>query len=146
VLLFDPIRNVAGGAHAGWRGTAAGAAAVTVRTLHDTFGSKPSDLIAAIGPCLGRCCGEVGPDVVDAFRAGGADAASLESWFTPGVGDRLFLDLERANHDQLVRAGLDPSRIFASGLCTKTHHAHVHSYRAARERAGRMLAAIRVSR
>lgn len=146
VLLYDPVRNVAGAAHAGWRGTAQGASAVTVRALADTFGSRPADLIAAIGPCLGRCCGEVGPDVIDAFRAGGADAASRDAWFTPGDGDRSFLDLERANRDQLARAGLDPIRVFASGLCTKTHHDRLHSYRAAGANAGRLLAAIRLPR
>jgi YfiH family protein len=145
ILLFDPAKNVAGAAHAGWRGTAAGAGPATVRALHDTFGSKAADLVAAIGPCLGRCCGEVGPDVIDAFRAGGAAARSIAEWFAPGQGDRSFLDLERANRDQLVRAGLDPDRIYAAGLCTKTHHASLHSYRAAREQAGRILGAIKVA-
>ena len=144
VLLFDPVANVAAAAHAGWRGTAAGAAAAAVRALGDKFGSRPHDLIAAIGPCLGKCCGEVGPDVLDAFRRGGADAASMHAWFTAGSGDRSFLDLERANRDQLVGVGLDPARVFASGLCTKTHHARLHSYRAAGSGAGRLLGAIRV--
>jgi len=145
VLLFDPAENVAGAAHAGWRGTAAGASAAAVRAMGETFGSRPSGLIAAIGPCLGRCCGEVGPDVLAAFRAGGADEASMQAWFTPGRGDRSFLDLERANRDQLERAGLDPSRIFASGLCTKTHRERLHSYRGDGAQAGRLLGAIRIA-
>jgi len=144
VLLFDPVKNVVGAAHAGWRGTAAGAGAAAVRALAGTFGSAPADLIAAIGPCLGRCCGEVGPDVLAAFRAGGADEASMDGWFTPGNGDRSLLDLERANRDQLARAGLDPARIFSSGLCTKTHRDRLHSYRGHGAEAGRLLGAIRV--
>lgn len=143
VLLYDPARNVVGAAHAGWRGTAAGAAAAAVHALGREFGSNPADLIAAIGPCLGQCCGEVGPDVLTAFRAGGADERSMAAWFTPGNGDRSFLDLERANRDQLARAGIGPDAIFASGLCTKTHADRLHSYRAARDGAGRLLAAIR---
>ncbi len=107
------------------------------------FGCRASDVIAAIGPCLGRCCGEVGPEVRDAFRANGTSDERLDRWFTPGRRDRLFLDLERANRDQLEEAGLDPERIFTSGLCTKTNHARLHSYRASRDGAGRMLAAIR---
>ena len=145
VLLFDPIRNVAGAAHAGWRGTAAETSVAAVRALAATFGSRGADLIAAIGPCLGKCCGEVGPDVVAAFRAGGADEPSLRAWFTPGSGDRSFLDLERANRDQLERAGLDPSRVFVSGLCTKTHRARLHSYRGDGAAAGRLLGAIRIA-
>jgi YfiH family protein len=145
ILLFDPCRNIAGAVHAGWRGTAAGAAAAGVAAMAKEFGSRPADLIGAIGPCLNACCGEVGPDVLDAFRAGGADAASIAAWFTPGNGDRSFLDLEGANRNQLERAGLEPAAIHASGLCTKTHHGRLHSYRAARDRAGRLLAAIRVT-
>ena len=145
VLLFDPVKNVAGAVHAGWRGTAAGASAAAVRSLAETFGTRPADLMAAIGPCLGRCCGEVGPDVLDAFRAGGADAASMRAWFTPGPGDRSLLDLERANRDQLERAGLDPARICASGLCTKTSRDRLHSYRGDGAGAGRLLGAIRIA-
>jgi copper oxidase (laccase) domain-containing protein len=83
--------------------------------------------------------------VRDAFRANGTSTELADRWFAPGRGDRLFLDLERANRDQLEAAGLEPSRIFTSGLCTKTHHARLHSYRGSREAAGRMLGAIRVA-
>jgi YfiH family protein len=143
VLLLDRRLGVAAAAHAGWRGTAAGASAVAVETLSREFGSRATDLIAAIGPCLGECCGEVGPDVIEAFRAGGAGPDSIDAWFTAGRGDRSFLNLERANRDQLARAGVDPDSIFASGLCTKTSHDRLHSYRAARDAAGRLLGAIR---
>ena len=143
ILLYDRRRHVAGAAHAGWRGTAAHAAAAAVRALTDAFGTRPEDVIAAIGPLLGQCCGEVGPDVVDAFRAGGADAVSIAKWFSAGRGDRSLLDLERANVDQLTAAGVDPSMIFASGLCTKTEQDRLHSYRAHGAGAGRLLAAIR---
>ena len=145
ILLHDPIRHAVGAAHAGWRGTAAGAAGAVVRAMQQTFASRPEDLVAAIGPCLGACCGEVGPEVVDAFRAGGAGQTSLAAWFSPGTGDRSFLDLERANRDQLVSAGLRPDAIHGSGLCTKTHHEHLHSYRAARAATGRMVGVIRAS-
>jgi len=145
VLLHDPVTNTVGAAHAGWRGTAAGAAGAAVRAMQEAFGTRPSDLVAAIGPCLGRCCGEVGPDVVDAFRKGGAGDEGIAAWFRAGTGDRSFLDLERANRDQLVAAEVSRDRIYASGLCTKTHHDRLHSYRAAGAGAGRLLAAIRAS-
>lgn len=145
VLVYDPVTRVAGAVHAGWRGTAANASGAAVGALAREFGSNPGDLMAAIGPCLGACCGEVGPEVIDAFRAGGASDTELRAWFAPGLGDRSFLDLERANRDQLRRAGLDTSRISASGLCTKTHHQRLHSYRADRAATGRILGAIRIS-
>jgi polyphenol oxidase len=143
VLLFDPRKNSVGAVHAGWRGAAASAVGHAVEGMSRTFGTDPADLIAAIGPCLGACCAEVGPDVVDAFRAGGANDASMGAWFAAGRGDRWLLDLERANRDQLACAGVRPDAIFGSGLCTKTHQATLHSYRAHSQHAGRMMAAIR---
>ena len=143
VLLLDRRTGGVAAVHAGWRGTAAGAAAAAVAALHREFGSRPSDLVAAIGPCLGACCGEVGPDVLDAFRSGGASDAAIQAWCAPGRGDRFMLDLERANRDQLARAGVDPASILTAGLCTKTHRDRLHSYRAERDAAGRMLAAVR---
>jgi polyphenol oxidase len=143
VLLLDRRLGVVAAAHAGWRGTAAGVSIIAVQTLRREFGSRSADVTAAIGPCLGACCGEVGPDVVEAFRAGGAARESIDAWFAPGRGDRVLLNLERANRDQLERAGVDRRFIFTSGLCTKTHHDRLHSYRAAGpEAAGRMLGAI----
>jgi YfiH family protein len=144
ILLFDPVEHVVGAAHAGWRGTAANAATAAVRALHKEFGCKAANVIAAIGPCLGKGCGEVGPEVVEAFRAGGADRATIAAWFSPGTGDRSMLDLERANRDQLERAGVNPDTIYGSGLCTRTHHDRLHSYRAELNAAGRMVGAIRV--
>jgi YfiH family protein len=143
VLLHDPVKHAVGAVHAGWRGTASGAAGAAVRAMHATFGSHVSDLAAAIGPCLGACCGEVGPEVVETFRAAGVDRASLDAWFSPGAGDRSFLDLERANRDQLRAAGLNPHAIFSSGLCTKTNREDLHSHRGDGGAAGRMIAAIR---
>jgi purine-nucleoside/S-methyl-5'-thioadenosine phosphorylase / adenosine deaminase len=145
VLLHDPATNVVAAVHAGWRGAAAGAATAAVRAMQKEFATHPPDLVAAIGPCLGKGCGEVGPEVVEAFRAGGADRPSIEAWFSAGNGDRSYLDLERANRDQLERAGLNPDSIFSSGLCTKTHRERLHSYRGDRDAAGRMLGAIRAA-
>lgn len=143
VLLFDRRTNAVGAVHAGWRGAAADAAGAGVRAMHGEFQTHPGDIVAAIGPCLGQCCGEVGPEVVEAFRAGGAAPGLIDAWFQAGEGDRSLLDLERANRNQLERAGVPPANIFSSGLCTKTHRDRLHSYRAERGTAGRLLGVIR---
>jgi polyphenol oxidase len=144
ILMVDPVRNTAAAVHAGWRGTVANAAAAAVRALAETFDSKPEDIVAAIGPCLGRCCGEMGPEVVEAFRSAGHSAADVDRWFATGPTSRPYLDLEAANRDQLLSAGVQAGRIFASGICTKTNAAHLHSYRADGSRAGRLVGAVRV--
>jgi polyphenol oxidase len=145
ILLGDRRLGVVGAAHAGWRGTVQGAASAAVRAMQESFGSKPNDLVAAIGPCLGVCCGEVGPEVVAAFRDAGHPSASIARWFTAGSGDRSYLDLPLANRDQLEAAGIPAAEIHVAGLCTKTFAGVFHSYRAARERAGRMIGIIRAS-
>jgi hypothetical protein len=143
VLIADSRLGNVCAVHAGWRGTMLGAVKQGVRALIEVLETRPSDLVAAIGPCLGPCCGEVGPEVVDAFRANGHDQASLEAWFSPGASGRPYLDLWKANRDQLVAAGVAAENVHIAGLCSKTHAGLMHSYRAEGQRAGRMLGIIR---
>jgi YfiH family protein len=143
VLVGDRRRGVVGAAHAGWRGTVKGAAGTVVAAMVKTFGSDPRDLVAAIGPCLGPCCGEVGPEVVEAFRDAGHSESDLERWFTTGASDRPYLNLWNANRDQLQAAGVPAAQIHAAELCTRTHSTLFHSYRAQKAHAGRMAAVIR---
>jgi YfiH family protein len=143
VLLADRKRGVVGAVHAGWRGTVQEAAPAGVEAMICEFGSEPQDLIAAIGPCLGPCCGEVGSEVVDAFREGGHGEGRITRWFTVGPSGRPHLDLWRANADQLEEAGLRAANIHIARLCTRTHAGHLHSYRAEGEKSGRMLGVIR---
>ena len=100
ILLADRTRGVVGAAHAGWRGTMQDVAGRAVLALRETFKSRPSDLIAAVGPCLGPCCGEMGPEVVEAFRRAGYEA-DIDRWFTPGASGRPRFNLWLANRDQL---------------------------------------------
>lgn len=144
ILLADRRLRVVAAAHSGWRGTVHGVAARAVTALRENFGSTPGDLIVAIGPCLGECCGEVGPEVVETFRRAGYSNELLERWFRPGAGDRSQLDLSRATRDQLASAGVPPEQIYDAAICTKTHSRLFHSYRADGAGAGRMAAVIRV--
>jgi YfiH family protein len=143
ILLADTRRRVVGAVHAGWRGTVQRAAMAGVRAMQTSFGSNPADLVAAIGPCLGRCCGEVGPEVVQAFREANHHADSIRRWFEAGTSGRPHIDLELANRDQLEECGVRADRIHASGLCTQSNAGVLHSYRADKDGSGRMAAVIR---
>ncbi|MEP6917629.1 MAG: polyphenol oxidase family protein [Acidobacteriota bacterium] len=143
ILLADRRLRVVAGAHAGWRGTVRGAAGAAVRALTTEFGSRPADLVAAIGPCLGPCCGEVGEEVAAAFREAGHDDGAVGRWFTTGGSGRLHLDLWTANRDQLEASGLLAENIHVAGLCTRTHAGVLHSYRIDKDQAGRMAGVIR---
>lgn len=143
ILMVDRATGAVGAVHAGWRGAVQSAAVAGVRAMTSEFGTRAPDLVVAIGPCLGSCCGEVGEDVVQAFRGTRHGEAAVAAWFSTGPRGRPHLDLARANVDQLVAAGLRRDQIHVAGLCTKTHADLMHSYRASGAGAGRMLGVIR---
>ncbi|MDR7483811.1 MAG: peptidoglycan editing factor PgeF [Armatimonadota bacterium] len=125
VLLADPVRGAVAAVHTGWRGTASGAAAATVAAMAQAFGSRPADLVAAIGPTIGPCCYEVDAPVLAGFAAW----PWRDRVFRPSRPDRWSLDLPEANRLQLVAAGVRDAAISAAGLCTSCHAALFFSHR-----------------
>ena len=143
LLMADPRTGAAAAVHAGWRSTMQRIAEAAVQTMVESFGTDPEALVVAIGPSLGECCGEMGEEVVEAFRSAGHAAEAVNRWFSRAAGRKPHFDLWRANHDQLVAAGVRPENVHVAGLCTRTHPDAFHSYRAAGQSAGRMAAVIR---
>jgi YfiH family protein len=143
ILLADPRRVVVAAVHAGWRSTLQRIALAAVAALRTEFDTDPSDLVVAIGPSLGLCCGEMGEEVVQAFRDAGHPADDIDRWFRRAPGRRPHFDLWGSNRDQLERAGVPSASIHIAGLCTRTHNELFHSYRAKGAAAGRMAAVIR---
>jgi YfiH family protein len=149
ILLADPVSGAVGAVHAGWRGTAARAAVVAVETMGRAFGSFPANLLAAIGPSIGSCCYEVGSELVDAFAAAGHERHLIDRWFMARSTGRalrqrgpLHLDVAGANRDQLVLAGVTAHNVYLSGLCTAMNLDVLTSFRAEREKAGRIAGVI----
>ena len=132
VLLVDPRRQAVAAAHAGWRGTAAGVAARAVESLV-ARGSRPRDVVAAIGPGIGPCCYEVGEERREAM------GPSAAPFFRPGPNGRPHLDLRAANAFQLEAAGLPPAAIHHVADCTRCRADLYHSYRRDGRAAGRMV-------
>jgi YfiH family protein len=136
VLLLDPVNRVAAALHAGWKGTAGEIAKKGVAALVSLFGAKPGQLLAAVGPAIGRCCYEVDAPVRDEFAKGGGD------WdeFADVAGDgRWRLDLSRANVLQLQDAGLAPENIETTDLCVSCNKASFFSYRRDKGETGRQM-------
>lgn len=151
ILIADPKTGAVAAVHAGWRGTAAGAATAAVEALIREFGARAADLVAAIGPSIGPCCYEVGTELVDAFAAAGHPRHLIDRWFLappPRRGEherpKLKLDTWAANRDQLMLAGLDEQNIHTCGLCTASHLDLFPSYRVERGKAGRIAGIIKV--
>ncbi len=160
LLVADRRTGAVAAAHAGWRGMAARVPHLTVAALGRQFGSRPEDLIAAIGPSIGACCYEVGADVRGAFATAGFGDRDLDRWFTaapqpsetnpsmPGLSqtrrsDHWFFDGWAATRHQLEHAGVPVSQIHVASVCSASHPQTFCSYRRDGRAAGRMAAAIR---
>jgi YfiH family protein len=130
ILLIDERRRAVAAVHAGWRGTAAGIAQRAVAAMRERFGTDAGDLHAAIGPGIGQCCFEVGPEVAAEFGRNemGNDMGN----------DKVHIDLAAENRQQLLEAGVTGERIYTSNLCTKCLSGDFHSFRRDREAAGRL--------
>jgi len=164
ILLADNKRCIVAAIHAGWRGTLARIAEKALGRMRMEFGTRPGDVVAAIGPSIGRCCYEVGPEVAQAFAtqfpgasqwfdgpfeqlAYGEEPLWLP-WLTmmpPGhvpPPPRVQLDLRASNLWQLINAGVPETQIDVSGLCTACRKDLFFSYRRDGAKTGRMMAAI----
>jgi YfiH family protein len=162
ILLVDPKKRGVAAVHAGWRGTLARIAEKAVGQMQMRFGSKPADLLAAVGPSIGGCCYEVGTEVAMQFKSQFAEASD---WFDElRTGDEpnplqwlnmmppghqpppknVLLDLRKANRAQLLAAGVRDANIFVSDLCTGCRRDLFFSYRKEGPRSGRLLSVIGV--
>src|SRR6185503_448338 len=92
ILLVDERRRAVAAVHAGWRGTAARIVTGAIGRMAERFGTVTADLHAAIGPGIGVCCYEVGPEVAAEFGGQG----------------RAHIDLPDSNRQQLTAAGVTP--------------------------------------
>jgi YfiH family protein len=164
ILLADTRNRVVAAIHAGWRGTLARIAVKTLGRMSMEFGTRPRDVVAALGPAIGRCCYEVGPEVAQAFAAQFPAAAEWFDgpfeqlahgeeplwlpWLTmmpPGhvpPPPRVQLDLRASNRWQLVDAGVPEKQISVSDLCTACRTDFLFSYRRESAKTGRLMAVI----
>jgi polyphenol oxidase len=129
ILLADARNRAVAAVHAGWRGAVSRIALKTVAAIAARWNTRPGDLHAAIGPGIGPCCFEVGPEVAVQFGR---------------PPERTRIDLEQFVRLQLLAAGVPPGHIYAAGLCTFCHPDEFHSFRRDRERAGRLISVIGV--
>jgi YfiH family protein len=125
ILIADRRGGAAAAVHAGWRGTAAGIARLAVEKFAG-IGIAAGDLVAALGPSIGPCCYEVGPEVLQAV----------------GGGSGRHLDLAGANVAQLRSAGMKAEAIFRAPWCTACRTDLFFSYRREGRAAGRLMACI----
>lgn len=168
VLIADRKTRAVAAFHAGWRGTLARIVERGIGTMRLRYGSRPQDLLAAIGPGIGACCYAVGEDLRFDFESQFDYAPSLFSEVydsdpirekypllfltarAPGhsnIGPQIHIDLWEANRRQLLAAGLKAANITVLGQCTacardKNGRRLFFSHRAEHGFTGRMLSVI----
>ena len=142
ILLGDPKSGAFAAVHAGWRGTSASVVKRAIEQLQKEFAVSTAKLRAAIGPAANVCCYEVGQEVIDRFKERFPEANSL---FVPTRDAHARIDLQKANHDQLIAAGLSAERIHVAPLCTMDRTDLFFSYRREKSlygRVGRLMSVI----
>ena len=138
ILMVDPVQRCVAAVHAGWRGTAKSVVANAVQQMEKMYGTKPFHLLVAMGPAIGSCCFEVGPDVAHQFTN-----------FSPELGqatEKCNLDLQAINAYQLEQAGVPSRAIERNSFCTVCNAQQFWSYRREGEKAGRMWALVGIKK
>ena len=124
ILFAEPEARICGAAHAGWRGTVAGVARNVVARMR-ALGADPAQIRVALGPSIGPCCFEVGPEVVAAFR----DALGELPGLVVAGPHKDHVDLRVATRAVLERAGVAPAHIDDAPPCTRCEPDRFFSYR-----------------
>lgn len=141
VIIADPVTRAVACVHSGWRGTAAMITSKAVSKMVSEYGSDPKTLVAAIGPCIGECCYEVGHDVLDGFCEINPNA---QTFFKPKPDGKFMLDLNGANRAVLEMAGLLKDNIHVSNECTCCKNELYFSHRATKGKRGNLAAMIEI--
>jgi YfiH family protein len=137
ILMYDPIKRVAGIVHSGWPGTVKRVARAAVEAMQEAYGCHPCDIISAIGPSIGAHHYQIGTDVEEQVRnTFGYDASAL----LPSANGGVQFDLWAANRLVLEDCGV--RQVEVAGLCTVCHPEDWYSHRGDKGRTGRFGALI----
>jgi polyphenol oxidase len=139
VLLYDPVRKVAGAIHAGWRGTLANITSNMVQMMATEFSTNPADIHAAIGPSIGPAVYETGDEVAGLFME---QNGNWEKFMHLKNRGKFHINLQKANILQLISSGVPAGQIENSGYCTYSDPGLWFSARREGTGTGRMVSGI----
>ncbi|NOX97597.1 MAG: peptidoglycan editing factor PgeF [Nitrospirae bacterium] len=137
IFILDPVRKAIGLVHAGWRGTLCRMTERVVLMMEEEYGSRPEDLIVALGPSIGPCCYQVGEEVASAFQKQFPEWPSFISFEL--ASEKWTLDLWKANRVQLRKVKVRDDNIVDSRMCTSCHNDIFFSLRRDGSPTGRMM-------
>ena len=145
LYLVDPVHRAIGMSHSGWRGTAARMGAVTLSAMQEAYGTRPEDVVCAVGPSICRDCYEVSADVADIFAEEfpGHEQEILAESEKNSVGmahaDKKYqLDLWKANEIIFQEAGVRKEHLAVTDICTCCNPKLLFSHRASHGKRGNL--------
>ena len=145
LYFLDPVRKAVGLSHSGWRGTVNKMGKKTVEKMAEVFGSRPSDIIAAVGPSICQDCYEVSEDVICRFK----EEFKKELWeilFYKKANGKYQLNLWEANRHILLEAGIQEEHMAVTNLCTHCNPDILFSHRTAGNERGNLSAFLALKR
>ncbi len=134
VLIGDTKTKSYAAVHAGWRGTVESIVIKSIEKMRSEFGTKPENLICAVGAAASGKNYEIGQDVIDAFEKNFPDSENL---FTETRKNHALIDLHLANKNQLISVGVSEENIFIAPFCTMERPDLFFSYRLEKKRYGK---------
>jgi hypothetical protein len=124
VVVYDPIHNVIGAAHAGWRGSVAGVLQSMIGAMKTAYGSCTKDLLVAFGPSAKTCCYEVDSAFRDAIATTQAGIQALVV-----RDEKIYFDVPLYNKSKLIDVGVLAENIDTSAVICTICSSTFHSYR-----------------
>lgn len=139
LFFLDTAKKVIGLSHAGWRGTVNGMALKTIEKMRLVYGSEPKDIIAGIGPAIGKCCFQVDAPVVSEFQN---KLCFANEFIEADISEKgkFKIDLPGINKRLMLEAGILEEAISVANICTKCNTDNFYSHRAMGEQRGNMAA------
>lgn len=133
LFFIDTEKKAVGLSHSGWRGTVGRMGQCTIEAMQKAYGTRPEDVVAAIGPSICQDCYEVSEDVAVQFEYLSGNIV------TPGKEKGKYqLDLWLANRTILEQAGILPDHIAVTDICTCHNSGYLFSHRVSGEKRGNM--------
>ena len=128
LYFVDPVKKAIGLSHSGWRGTVGKIGKNTVQLMQEDFGSKPEDLLAAVGPSVCMDCYEVSEDVIEQFKEA-FEKKYGEDLFYKKENGKYQLNLWKANELIFLESGILPEHMAITNVCTHCNSKILYSHR-----------------
>jgi hypothetical protein len=134
IYFFDPVNQVIGLSHSGWKGTLAGIGKKTIHLMEQKFGTLKNNILVGLGPSICKEHYEVSEEFIKPFKEKYGDLIAEDIFFEKE--GKYFFDNKKLNQKILIKEGIKDDNIFISKICTYEQK-ELNSYRRDREKSGR---------